>query len=250
MDPVSINSTKTHGPCQHKLHKNTGSHQHQLHKNTWTLLASTAQKHMDPVSINSTKTHGPCQHKLHKNTGSHQHQLHKNTWTLLASTAQKRMDPVNINSTKTHGPRQHQQHKNTLTPSVSTAHKHMDPISINSTKNTWTPSASQKQKHLPLNINYTPDDTKLKLTDDKTKDLLIKSNRTIFLDKQPTSLHVGITDIRLTTCPCNHTFTISVNMTQAHFNSLFSWKAEESAPSSSACMFSNQNSFAPLFSPS
>ena len=165
---------------------------------------------MDPVSINSTKTHGPSQH-----------QQHKNTWTPLASPAQKHMDPVSINSTKTHGPSQHQQHKNTWTQSASTA---------------------QKQKHTSLNINYTRDDTKLKPID-KTKDLLIKSNRIIFLDKQHTYLHVGITDILLTTCPCNHSFTISGNTTQqAHFNSQFSWKANESAPLSSACLLSNQNS--------
>ena len=163
---------------------------------------------MDPISITSTKTHG-----------SHQHQQHKNTWTQSASTAQKHMDPVSINSTKTHAPSQHQQHKNT-----------------------WTQSASTAQKHTSLNINYTRDDTKLKPID-KTKDLLIKSNRTIFLDKQHTYLHVGITNILLTTCPCNHSFTISGNTTQqAHFNSPFSWKANELAPLSSACLLSNQNS--------
>ena len=77
MDPVSINSTKTHGPSQH-----------QQHKNTWTPLASPAQKHMDPVNINSTKTHGPSQH-----------QQHKNTWTQSASTAQKHTS-LNINYTR------------------------------------------------------------------------------------------------------------------------------------------------------
>ena len=162
---------------------------------------------------NSTKTHGP-----------RQHQQHKNTWTPSASTAQKHMDPISINSTKTHGPHQHQQHKNTRTLSASTG---------------------QKQKHIPPNVNYTRDDTKLKPTDDKTKDLLIKSNRTIFLDKRPTSLHVGTADIPPTTCPCNHSFTISGNIymtQQAHFNSTFSRKADESAPSSSACLLSNQNS--------
>ena len=224
------NSTKTHGPCQH-----------QQHKNTWTLSVSTAHKHMDPVSTNSTKTHGPCQHQQHKNAGSRQHQQHKNTWTLSASTAQKHMDPVSINSTKTHGPCQHQQH---ITHGPRQHQQHIK---------TWTLSAStaQQQTHKPLNINYTREDTKLKPIDDKTKDRLIKSNRTIFLDKQPTSLHVGITDIPLTTCPCNHSFTISDNTTQqAHFNSRFSWKEDESAPSSSACLLSNQNSSVPLFSPS
>ena len=132
------------------------------------------------------------------------------------------MDSVSINSTKTHGPCQHQQHINTWTPSASTA---------------------QKQKHIPLNINYTGEDTKLKPIDDKTKDLLIKSNRTIFLDKQPVSLHVGITDIPLPTCPCDHSFTISDNTTQqAHFSGQFSRKDDASAPSSCACLLSNPNS--------
>ena len=151
------------------------------------------------------------------------------------------MDPISINGTKTHGPSQHQQHKNTWTPLASPAQKHMDPVSINSTK-THGPSQHQQHKNTSLNINYTRDDTKLKPID-KTKGLLIKSNRIIFLDKQRTYLHVGITDILLTTCPCNHSFTISGNTTQqAHFNSQFSWKANESAPLSSACLLSNQNS--------
>ena len=44
----------------------------------------------------------------------------------------------------------------------------------------------------------TPD--KLKLDDDKTEAVLIKSNRTTFPDAQPTSLRVGSADSPFTTC--------------------------------------------------
>ena len=53
---------------------------------------------------------------------------------------------------------------------------------------------------------------KLKLNDDKSEALLIKSNRTTFLNAQPTSLRVGSADIPLTTCARNLGFMISYSM--------------------------------------
>ena len=50
---------------------------------------------------------------------------------------------------------------------------------------------------------------KLKLNDDKTGRLLMKSNRTIFPDAQPTSLRVGAAGIPFPTCACSLGFTIS-----------------------------------------
>ena len=98
MDPISINSRKTHGP-----------YQHQQHKNTWTtvsinstkthgpLSAPTAEKHMDPISTNSRKTHGPLSTSTAEKHMDHcQHQQHKNTWMLSAPTAQKHVDAIRI----------------------------------------------------------------------------------------------------------------------------------------------------------
>ena len=60
------------------------------------------------------------------------------------------------------------------------------------------------------------------LTDYKTVALLMKSDRTIFLAAQPTSLHVATADIPFTTCPCNPGFLISDNTGywQEYFNCL------------------------------
>ena len=54
---------------------------------------------------------------------------------------------------------------------------------------------------------------KLKLNYAKTEALLMKSNRTILLDAQPTSLLVGTADVPLTTCARNLGFIISDKMT-------------------------------------
>ena len=53
---------------------------------------------------------------------------------------------------------------------------------------------------------------KLKLDDDKTEAVLIKSNRTTFPDAQPTSLRVGSVNIPFATCARNLGLTISGNM--------------------------------------
>ena len=56
---------------------------------------------------------------------------------------------------------------------------------------------------------------KLKLYDDKTEALLMKSNRTIFHYTQPTSLRADAyaADVPFKTCACNHGFQISDNIT-------------------------------------
>ena len=53
---------------------------------------------------------------------------------------------------------------------------------------------------------------KLKVNDDKTEALLIKSNRTTFSDAQPTSLRVGSADSPFTTCARYLGFMISDNL--------------------------------------
>ena len=52
---------------------------------------------------------------------------------------------------------------------------------------------------------------KLKLNDDKTEALLVKSNRTIFPDAQPASLRAGTADIPFLTCAHNLRLMISDN---------------------------------------
>ena len=57
-------------------------------------------------------------------------------------------------------------------------------------------------------------ENKVKLSDKKTDTrFLMKSNRTIAPDAQPTSLHVGTANIHFMTCTCNLGFMISDNMT-------------------------------------
>ena len=57
---------------------------------------------------------------------------------------------------------------------------------------------------------------KLKLNDDKTEALVMKLNRTIFPDAQPTSLRAGTADIPFTTCALNFGFFISDNTLDRH----------------------------------
>ena len=61
---------------------------------------------------------------------------------------------------------------------------------------------------------------KLKLNDNKTEDLLIKSNRTTFPDAQPTSLRVCSTDILFTTCARSPGFMISNMSLDKHISNV------------------------------
>ena len=61
---------------------------------------------------------------------------------------------------------------------------------------------------------------KLKLNDNKTEDLLIKSNRTTFPDAQPTSLRVCSTDILFTTCARSPGFMISNKSLDKHISNV------------------------------
>ena len=61
---------------------------------------------------------------------------------------------------------------------------------------------------------------KVKLNDDKTEAVLIKSNRTTFPNAQPTSLRVGSADSPFTTCARNLGFMISDMSLDKHISNV------------------------------
>ena len=78
---------------------------------------------------------------------------------------------------------------------------------------------------------------KLKLNDDKTEAVLIKSNRTTFPNAQPTSLRVGSADSPFTTCARNLGFMISDMPLDKHISNVCRSAYVEIRQISSICQY-------------